>query len=148
MRDVHIGENAELYALGSLGDLERAQVEAHVANCAECLRRVGEAEETVLGLERETAEVPLPSDVRAPEFRSRRPVARWWMGAVAAAAALIIGYLLPHPGLQPTARRRAGGDVAQSFQSLAVRWERSACEGAVRARSFVVLHRGRRLARI
>ncbi len=106
MRDVHIGDNAELYALGSLSDIERAQVEAHVENCADCLRRLGQAEETVLGLERETPPVPLPVDARAPEFHSRRPVARWWIGAVAAAAALIIGFLLPHPTSQPA------GDVA------------------------------------
>jgi hypothetical protein len=106
MHDAHIGENAELYALGSLDDLERQRVEAHVANCADCLRRLGQAEETVLGLESETAPVPLPRDARAPEFRSRR-IAGWWLGAVAAAAALIIGYLLPHPVTQPTT------DVAQ-----------------------------------
>ncbi len=100
MRDAHIGENAELYALGSLGDIERAQVEAHVANCAECLRRLGQAEETVLGLEQETPEVPLPQNARAPQFAARRN-APWWIAAVAAAAALIAGYLLPHPQPSP-----------------------------------------------
>ena len=101
MRDTHIGDNAELYALGSLSDVERAQVEAHVANCEECLRRLGAAEETVLGLEQETPVQPLPAGARAPVFRSRRPLTRWWVG-VAAAAALIVGYLLPHPVSQPT----------------------------------------------
>jgi Putative zinc-finger len=96
MRDPHIGENAELYALGALDDIERMQVEAHIANCAECLRRLGQAEETVLGLERETAAVPLPATARAPLFRSPS-AARGWIGIVAAAAALIVGYLLPHP---------------------------------------------------
>jgi hypothetical protein len=99
MHDAHIDENAELYALGSLDDLERQRVEAHVANCADCMRRLGEAEETILGLERETAPVPLPLNARAPEFHAPR-VARWWMGVVAAAAALIIGYILPHPTAQ------------------------------------------------
>lgn len=101
MRDVHIGDNAELYALGSLDDVEREQVESHVANCADCLRRLGQAEETVLGLERETEAVPLPADARRPEFHSRRIRSQWWIGAVAAAAALIIGYLLPRPVSQP-----------------------------------------------
>lgn len=96
MNDAHIGENAELYAIGSLDDLERQRVDAHVANCADCLRRLGQAEETVLGLERETPAEPLPANARAPQFGSRR-VASWWLGAVAAAAALIVGYLLPHP---------------------------------------------------
>jgi Putative zinc-finger len=106
MHDTHIGDNAELYALGSLDDLERQRVETHVANCADCLRRLGQAEETVLGLERETPEVPLPRNTRAPAFRSTR-MAGWWMGVVAAAAALIIGYLLPHPAAQP------GSDAVQ-----------------------------------
>lgn len=106
MHDAHIGENAELYALGSLDELERRRIESHVANCAECLRRLGEAEETVLGLERETAEVPLPAGSRAPQFVSRRSAASW-IGIVAAAAALVIGYLLPHPTTQPA------HDVAQ-----------------------------------
>ncbi|MBV8638284.1 MAG: zf-HC2 domain-containing protein [Candidatus Eremiobacteraeota bacterium] len=99
MNDSHIGENAELYAVGSLDELERQRVEAHVANCADCLRRLGQAEETVLGLERETQAAPLPADARAPQFIAPRR-AVWWLGALAAAAALIIGYLLPHP---PTA---------------------------------------------
>lgn len=97
MHDAHIGENAELYALGSLDELERQRVESHVANCAECLRRLGEAEETVLGLEREMQAVPIPSTARAPVFVSRRTVHPWWAGAVAAAVALLIGYTLPHP---------------------------------------------------
>src|SRR5689334_5513937 len=101
MHDAHIGQNAELYALGSLDDVERLRVEAHVANCEDCLRRLGEAEETVLGLERETAEVPLPRNARPPEFRSSRTRGPWWVGVVAAAAALIIGYFLPRPASQP-----------------------------------------------
>lgn len=100
MSDAHIGENAELYAIGSLDDMERRRVEAHVANCADCLRRLGQAEETVLGLESETPEVPLPGNARAPEFRTYR-VPRWWLGAVAVAAAFIIGFLLPRPGAPP-----------------------------------------------
>ena len=96
MNDTHIGENAELYAIGTLDDLERQRVEAHVANCADCLRRLGQAEETVLGLERETPAEPLPANARAPRFASRG-TAGWWIGVVAAAAALVLGYLLPHP---------------------------------------------------
>lgn len=106
MRDTHVGENAELYALGLLNDIERAQVEAHVANCAECLRRLGQAEETVLDLERETPAVPLPPNARAPQFVSRRNPP-WWIGAVAAAAALIFGYLLPHPQAAPVTAQLA-----------------------------------------
>ena len=101
MSDAHIGDNAELYALGSLVDLDRQRVEAHVANCEDCLRRLGQAEETVLGLENETPEVPLPADAQAPEFRASR-IPRWWLEAVAVAAALVIGFLLPRPVASPT----------------------------------------------
>lgn len=44
----HLGEFAELHALGALESLERAQVEAHVATCA---RALGIAEATVAALE-------------------------------------------------------------------------------------------------
>jgi anti-sigma-K factor RskA len=43
----HVGELAELYALSSLDDRERASVERHVQSCSECAERIREAEETV-----------------------------------------------------------------------------------------------------
>ncbi|MBV9057151.1 MAG: zf-HC2 domain-containing protein [Candidatus Eremiobacteraeota bacterium] len=93
----HVGDAAELYAAGALTAEEHAAVEAHIAQCSECLRRVGEAEETVLALERVNAVQSLrPSNV-APFGRRRVPV--WWI-PVAAAAALIVGLLVPRHGLQ------------------------------------------------
>ena len=50
MRDDHIGENAELYALGELDELEAARVERHARTCAACSSRLGDAEATVLQL--------------------------------------------------------------------------------------------------
>jgi hypothetical protein len=47
----HLGELAELYALGALDSHERAQVEAHVASCANCARALGAAEVTVAALD-------------------------------------------------------------------------------------------------
>jgi hypothetical protein len=41
----HVGEAAELQALGLLGPQERAALERHGAGCSECLRRLGLAEE-------------------------------------------------------------------------------------------------------
>ena len=58
--DVHVGEAAELYALGALDEREQAGLEAHIAHCAQCLRRVGEAEETLLALERGSKAVDVP----------------------------------------------------------------------------------------
>jgi anti-sigma factor RsiW len=50
MRNAHLEEDAELYALGALPDAERAAAEAHIAQCGTCARRVGEAEEAVAEL--------------------------------------------------------------------------------------------------
>jgi hypothetical protein len=46
-----LAELAELYALGALEARERAQVEAHVASCANCARALGAAEVTVAALD-------------------------------------------------------------------------------------------------
>ena len=90
----HIGEAAELYALGSLTEEERAAVDAHVRECAACLRRVGEAEETVLALERGfVASAPVPRRVLPFE---RRNVSAWWIPA-AAAAAFVAGMFFARP---------------------------------------------------
>ncbi|MBV8066508.1 MAG: zf-HC2 domain-containing protein [Candidatus Eremiobacteraeota bacterium] len=93
--DRHIGEAAELYAAGALDSGERATVEAHIVHCAECLRRVGEAEETVLALERDLVAEPRPGAGKVLQVE-RRGISPWWL-AVAAAAALVAGVLIPRP---------------------------------------------------
>ena len=50
-RDWHIGEAAELYALGALEPTERARVELHVATCVACERALGVAATTVTALD-------------------------------------------------------------------------------------------------
>ncbi|MBV8147747.1 MAG: zf-HC2 domain-containing protein, partial [Candidatus Eremiobacteraeota bacterium] len=95
-RGRHVGEEAELYALGMLDDRQRAAVEAHLAECTACSRRVGEAEETVLALERRSVATPIPFARRLPLKFERRRISAWWL-APAAAAALIVGLLLPRP---------------------------------------------------
>ncbi|HEX3670689.1 MAG TPA: hypothetical protein VHT92_03185 [Candidatus Cybelea sp.] len=92
--DAHLGEAAELYAIGALDAAERTAADAHIARCIECARRVGEAEETVLALERDVHVDPLAAAVAVPLRLRRREVPAWWV-AVAAAAALIAGTLLP-----------------------------------------------------
>jgi anti-sigma factor RsiW len=94
--NVHIEELAELYALGELDARERAQVDAHIAQCSDCLRRVGEAEETVLALER----IIQPVAPHAGIAMMRRRRVAWLLPAVAAAA-LIVGLLLPRPFTAP-----------------------------------------------
>lgn len=80
MDDFHVGDSAELYALGLLERDERDRVDAHIASCAACLRAVGDAEETVLKLERG----PISRATR------RRAISPFW---VAVAAAFVIGFL-------------------------------------------------------
>jgi len=43
----HIDELAELYALGSLEAGDRAAVERHIRDCAQCADRIRAAEETI-----------------------------------------------------------------------------------------------------
>lgn len=54
----HIDDSAELYALGSLDDLERTRVERHAAQCIQCAARLREAENAVAALAQAQA-VPL-----------------------------------------------------------------------------------------
>jgi len=89
----HIGEAAELYAAGQLDPAEIAAIEAHAAGCEACLRRLGEAEETVLALERVSAPVAIPVASNVLQF-PRRGLSPWWF-VPAMAAALLVGILWP-----------------------------------------------------
>ena len=96
MRDLeHLGEDAELYALGGLDDLDRSRVERHVRTCDACARRVGEAESTILRLIEDGASPD--SSVRvgaAPQRSTSRPfIARPPGWIVAVAAAFVLGLL-------------------------------------------------------
>ena len=107
----HLGEDAELYALGSLGDGDRARVERHVLACDDCAKRVGDAEATVLRLiESDAAQPQVP---REPELRfAARFPSRW---ILAVAAAFVLG-LLPW-GI--TALRSTGGPTPGGEQVVA-----------------------------
>lgn len=93
--EAHIGDLAELYAAGALDERERARVEAHLSRCSECLRRTAEAEEVVLMLERR---FKIPEDFKSATrpLALARPANRLWTIA-AVAAALVVGFLIPHP---------------------------------------------------
>jgi hypothetical protein len=95
----HIGQSAELYAAGALDAAEASAVDAHVATCDECLRRLGEAEETVLALERAHATRAARRSGAAVLPLRRRSVPSWWLAA-AAAAAFIVGFVFPHAAQQ------------------------------------------------
>jgi hypothetical protein len=87
----HIDELAELYALGTLDEEQRALVDAHAIECASCAMRLGEAESTIAIMER-SAPVPASLDRRmSGMFARRRPFA---LPALLAAAALIVALLV------------------------------------------------------
>jgi anti-sigma-K factor RskA len=107
----HIDDMAELYALGALDDLERKRVDAHVATCAQCARRLGEAERAVTSaIEADPQYEPSPAlgvrlsaslDARRPKTRAAMVPRAWF--AVAAAIAIVAlpvgfmsrGYMAP-----------------------------------------------------
>ena len=81
----HFEEELELYALGDLDERERAAIDAHAKTCAECARRLGEAEETLASM---TSLLPA---YRAPQ---RRPAVWKPAARVAVAAAFVAGLLV------------------------------------------------------
>jgi Putative zinc-finger len=108
MFELHIGDQAELYVLGELDASERAAVDAHIATCMQCLRRVGEAEETLLALERGDLVEPTPELLDRRMRFGAPPVRRYSSLALAAAAGLVLGILTMLPGyLRPQAPQAA-----------------------------------------
>jgi len=107
----HIDDSAELYALGALDDLERKRVDAHVATCARCARRLDEAERAVThAIEADPQYEPsaalgarLTASLDARPTR-RATVPRTWFAVAAALAilALPIGYLARGPMRPPS----------------------------------------------
>jgi hypothetical protein len=104
----HVGDLAELYALGALDPEQRADVETHVAQCAACSRALGAAESTVAALD--AAFVPrqkppdrlghriaasaraalTPTPLRTAQHAAR-PVASWYATAAALVLAAGVG---------------------------------------------------------
>jgi len=90
----HAGEMAELYALGSLSAEETEQLQRHVVQCAECRKRVSDAEQAVTAMI-EADEVPgeAPAVLHrlfAQPLRPRRAFVPAAWGALAAALVLWI----------------------------------------------------------
>lgn len=101
----HIDELAELYALGTLDDVERASVERHVQSCTECAARLGEAERFIARTIAEHEPSPaLDRRMRAAFAPRRSPIAAW---AALVAAAFVVGLLLPRPSAFEADRDRA-----------------------------------------
>ncbi len=84
----HVGDDAELYALGMVEQDEREAIDAHLKSCAQCSKRVGRAERIVVGLDAIALE-EWPNVYRAAPLR-----ARWLTAAAAFALALGLGAAL------------------------------------------------------
>lgn len=96
----HIDEFAELYALGSLSELERARVEQHVAQCAPCAADLRRAEGTVAELaqaQAHPAHDPPPSLqhrlAKSLAHAPRRGALTWHPFAAAVAAAIVLAFI-------------------------------------------------------
>jgi hypothetical protein len=124
----HLGELAELYALGALEPHERTQVDAHVADCAACARALGAAESTVAVLDAAfvpqlepperlgsriaaSARAAVPLGPRREARRTARPVA----GFYATAAALLLA-----AGVGGGALVEHSADVRQAARDSAI----------------------------
>ena len=92
----HLGELAELYALGTLEPMEAKRVQAHVRQCTSCAARVGEAEAAVFPLIQADSAggrgAELPPLALEPRGSMRRTSPSRW---AAIAAAFLIGLLPP-----------------------------------------------------
>ena len=97
----HVGDDAELYALGMLDPERRLEIDAHLASCDDCLRAVGEAEETAAAL--------------ASALPGATPSARLADRLRAAGAATPIATPLRRRGVAGGARWLAGMAVAAAF---------------------------------
>jgi anti-sigma factor RsiW len=122
MTHEHIGDSAELYALGALVDDERAAIEAHLRECSECAQVIATAERDVALIasmeERRAAPPDLGRRIEAivqtnampATTRIKRPA---WPLPAALAAALLVG-LLPSAYLWSQNRALHGDMLAQS----------------------------------
>jgi hypothetical protein len=95
----HIDELAELYAVGSLDDLERARVERHVTGCETCAAQLRQAQETAAALAQAQVRVlhEPPAQLRtrldAALSSRKRPVLTWHPFAAGIAAAIVLAFI-------------------------------------------------------
>ena len=83
----HLGEDAELYALGMLEASERRAFDRHLAECEDCTVRVAQAEAAVANMIDATVD---PVHAPARLQTGFKPPARRWIAAAAAVAFAIV----------------------------------------------------------
>jgi len=92
----HLGDEAEIYALGALDPVERAAVEAHITTCSECAQRVAAAEAVAASLASALPAYEPPARLGnriANIGRSPWTATPLWTRGLAAAAVLVIALL-------------------------------------------------------
>ncbi len=90
----HLGDAADLYAIGALDDEEREAVDRHVARCPQCAALLGRAEERVAVLAAaDVPHVPPSQLARRVALAVGRHPSRPFAFAAAVAAAFVIGVL-------------------------------------------------------
>lgn len=121
MIDEHVGELAELYALGALDEGERAAVDRHLIRCSVCAQSVAAAERDVALIASLETQYSAPVELQARIehiVRARSsaiaPLSqRAWAFPAAIAAALVVG-LLPSIYLGMENRAMHGEMLAQN----------------------------------
>jgi len=127
----HIDDLAELYALGALDDLERKRVDAHVATCAPCARRLAEAENAVTAaIEADPPYGPSPAlrarlsaslDAARPRARIATVPRAWFaVAAVFAILALPIGFVVRGSMAPETAQFADANFTMMKLQTVAM----------------------------
>ena len=105
----HLDDDAELYALGLTESGRGAEIEAHLAECAECRARVAAAESVAASLA--AALAPMPASAAAAAGSRRR-----WLAPLAAAAALVFGATA---AFEASAAHTASAQLAMTDTALA-----------------------------
>ncbi len=89
----HLGDFAELYALGSLESAERTGVERHVSSCAACAQHLVQAERSVALMASLEPQYDAPAQLQTRVMRTLRPRTPWPTSALAIAAAIAVAVL-------------------------------------------------------
>jgi anti-sigma-K factor RskA len=113
MTHEHVADLAELYALGAVDDDERATIERHARECAQCARALADAERDVALIASMEPRHEAPRELAGrieSMLRPRRPA---WPLPAALAAALLVG-LLPSAYFWSQNRTLHEAMVAQS----------------------------------
>jgi hypothetical protein len=166
----HIGELAELYALGALDERERTAIETHLDTCEPCTRLVGSAEGNVALMASLEPRRESPPDLNRRVDSALHAQHRAWRFPAAIAAALVIGFapslylwgqeramhramyatdaamarLASAPHRTATFGATAGGPAAQVMYAPDGSWYVVVVRNATKALDVVWMHDGQR----